>query len=159
MDNKFMQITTSLLDLMVILHKKIFNPLSLAKATNLTPAQFSVLFYLMRHDNSSVSEVAGYLQISKPNMTPILDSLIELGYIERNRDSRDRRVVRLKLTDTGQDFYSNMKEVSKELVEEIFKDYTVEELDRLMEQSKELLETMGRISGFEETYDLNQDDE
>lgn len=52
-----------------------------------------------------------------------------------------------------------MKEVSKELVEEIFKDYTVEELDRLMEQSKELLETMGRISGFEETYDLDQDDE
>ena len=150
MDNKFMQITTNLLDLMVILHKKIFNPIALSKLTNLTPAQFSVLFYLTRNEDPSVSEVASYLQISKPNMTPVLDTLIELDYITRTRDSQDRRVVRLGLSENGRDFYSNLRDISKLLVEEIFAEYADEELEALHLHSDELLASLSRISGFEE---------
>ncbi len=112
MEKKFSQITANLFDLLVILNKKIFNPLVLSKVINLTPAQFSILFYLMKNNNSSVSEAADYLQISKPNMTPLLDSLIDLGYVERTRDTKDRRVVRLSLTEAGLEFYNLMKKTS-----------------------------------------------
>mgnify|MGYP003605117901 CR=1 FL=1 len=148
MRKNFPQITSNLFDIMVILHKKVFNPLVISKAINLTPAQFSVLFYLMRKDNSSVTDAAKYLKISKPNMTPILDSLINIGYISRQRDLKDRRVIRLNLTDSGRDFYDDMKKANLHIVEEIFSEYTDEELKHLLVSSTELTNSLRQIAEF-----------
>lgn len=149
MKSKFSNISSNLFDLLVILERKIFNPLLLSKAINLTPAQFSILFYLMKHGNSSVSEAADYLQISKPNMTPLLDSLIELGYVQRERDTQDRRVVRLNLTESGLHFYDEMKKTNMGFVEEIFKDYSLEELEALLDSSQKLLDAIIPVSGMD----------
>lgn len=154
MNTNLPQISANLFDLMVILHKKIFNPLDISKAIDLTPAQFSVLFYLIRHDSCSVSEAAKYLRISKPNMTPVLDALIDLGYIQRTRDTKDRRVIRLSLTDTGNAFYDNMKQANLRIVAEIFKDYDGEHLEELLQHSSELLECLRQVSGLDETDSL-----
>lgn len=148
MRKNFPQITSNLFDIMVILHKKVFNPLVISKAINLTPAQFSVLFYLMRKDNSSVTDASKYLKISKPNMTPILDSLINIGYISRQRDLKDRRVIRLNLTDSGRDFYDDMKKANLHIVEEIFSEYTDEELKHLLVSSTELTNSLRQIAEF-----------
>lgn len=155
MEKKFSQITANLFDLLVILNKKIFNPLVLSKVINLTPGQFSILFYLMKNNNSSVSEAADYLQISKPNMTPLLDSLIDLGYVERTRDTKDRRVVRLSLTEAGLDFYNLMKKTNIGFVKEIFKDFGEDELKELLEFSDKLLEVMSKASGLEDLDHLS----
>lgn len=148
MSKNYPQITSNLFDLMIILHKKVFNPLVLSKAINLTPAQFSVLFYLMRKDNSSVTDAAKYLKISKPNMTPILDSLIGMGYITRQRDTKDRRVIRVNLTDSGREFYDNMKKANLHIVEETFADYTEEQLQAMLNCSSELINSLRPIAEF-----------
>lgn len=160
MSKNFHQITSNLFDVMVILHKKVFNPLVLSKAINLTPAQFSVLFYLMRRDNSSVTDAAKYLKISKPNMTPILDSLINMGYITRQRDLKDRRVIRVNLTDSGREFYANMKKANLHIVEEIFSEYTEEQLKQLLASSTELVQSLRPIGEFlEDTENGSELDE
>lgn len=161
MSKNFSQITSNLFDIMVILHKKVFNPLVLSKAINLTPAQFSVLFYLMRKDNSSVTDAAKYLKISKPNMTPILDSLINMGYITRQRDLKDRRVIRVTLTESGREFYANMKKANLHIVEEIFSDYSDTQLKQLLTGSTELVNSLRQIAEFMEdpsiTHESNED--
>lgn len=150
MDTRYEQISANLFDLMVILHKKIFNPLEISKAVDLTPAQFSVLFYLIRNENCSVSEVARYLRISKPNMTPLLDRLIDLGYIQRTRDMKDRRVIRLRLTERGKSFYDSMKEANLKIVRDIFQNYDNQELEMLQRYSRELLDSLSEVSGLSE---------
>lgn len=156
MSKNFSQITSNLFDVMVILHKKVFNPLVLSKAINLTPAQFSVLFYLTRKDNSSVTDAAQYLKISKPNMTPILDSLINLGYITRQRDLKDGRVIRVRLTDSGREFYANMKKANLHIVEEIFADYTDNQLKQLLTSSTELVNSLRQIAEFREDPSVDE---
>lgn len=74
----------------------------------------------MRRDNSSVTDAAKYLKISKPNMTPILDSLIQMGYITRQRDLKIAGSDRVNLTDSGREFYANMKKANLHIVEDIF---------------------------------------
>lgn len=146
MSKNYPQVTSYLYDLMIILHKKIFNPLVLSKAIHLTPAQFSVLFYLRRRNNSSVTDVAKYLKISKPNMTPILDALIKKGYLQRNRDEKDRRVIRLNLTASGRAFYDDLKAANTHIVEEMFVDYTEEELEQIIIHASELLNLIKNVS-------------
>ena len=155
MSKNYPQVTSYLYDLMIILHKKIFNPLVISKAIHLTPAQFSVLFYLRRRDNSSVTDVAKYLKISKPNMTPILDALIKKGYLKRTRDEKDRRVIRLHLTASGKHFYENLKAANTHIVEDLFSDYSEEDLEQIMFHSSHLLNLIKNVSELMRDEDFN----
>lgn len=154
MSKNYPQVTSYLFDLMIILHKRVFNPLTLSKKIHLTPSQFSVLFYLRRRDNSSVTDVAKYFKISKPNMTPILDSLVKKGYLQRNRDENDRRIIRLSLTPSGKVFYEDLKAANTSFVENMFADYTEEELEKILVHSSELLNLIKRVSELMQDEDF-----
>lgn len=73
----------------------------LVKETGLTSPQLVVLQALKREDNLSTSQLAGRISLSQPTVTSILDRLSTAGFIERVKDSRDRRVVHIHLTPQG----------------------------------------------------------
>ena len=51
----------------------------------------------------SVSEISRRLGIAKPNITPLVDRLYECGYVDRQHDENDRRVVNIVLLDAGKE--------------------------------------------------------
>ena len=51
----------------------------------------------------SVSEISRRLGIAKPNITPLVDRLFESGYVDRQHDENDRRVVNIVLLDAGKE--------------------------------------------------------
>ena len=65
---------------------------------NLPPSHIKVIFYLTKYKSPSISEIAKSLKISKSNMTPIKDKLIEEDLVTRYPDPNDRRVLRIDLT-------------------------------------------------------------
>lgn len=68
------------------------------RCPNLPPSHIKVIFYLTKYKSPSISEIAKSLKISKPNMTPIIDKLIEENLVTRYPDPNDRRVLRVDLT-------------------------------------------------------------
>ncbi len=58
----------------------------------------------MLHDvgTMSVSEISRRLGIAKPNITPLVDRLFEAGYVDRQHDENDRRVVNIVLLEAGE---------------------------------------------------------
>lgn len=139
------RITADLTDIMMILHKRIFNPSIIAKRSKISQAQLGIMFTLLRIENPSVSQLAKLLRISKPNMTPLLDSLIELGYIKRDRDEKDRRILRISLTKEGKAFYEKMKEYNSEAIENGMKSLTPEEAEEMARCSGILLSLLKKI--------------
>ena len=51
----------------------------------------------------SVSEISRRLGIAKPNITPLVDRLFESGYVDRQHDENDRRVVNIVLLPAGKE--------------------------------------------------------
>ena len=51
----------------------------------------------------SVSEISRRLGIAKPNITPLVDRLYESGYVDRQHDESDRRVVNIVLLEAGKE--------------------------------------------------------
>ena len=51
----------------------------------------------------SVSEISRRLGIAKPNITPLVDRLYESGYVDRQHDENDRRVVNIVLMEAGKE--------------------------------------------------------
>ena len=54
-----------------------------------------VLAMLQDVGTMSVSEISRRLGIAKPNITPLVDRLYEGGYVDRQHDENDRRVVNI----------------------------------------------------------------
>jgi DNA-binding MarR family transcriptional regulator len=51
----------------------------------------------------TMGELSKNAQVAMPSMTEMIDKLEKNGMAERSRDTNDRRVVKVRLTDKGQD--------------------------------------------------------
>lgn len=71
------------------------------KEFGLSHAQVGMLYLLHYHNGASVKQAADYLGVSKSAATQLLDPLADKGLVIRSNDQKDRRVVRLHLTDEG----------------------------------------------------------
>lgn len=71
------------------------------EAVNLTVSQFGVLEALWHLGSLSQSDLAQKLLKSGGNMTLVIDNLEKRQLVRRDRQSRDRRVVHVCLTETG----------------------------------------------------------
>jgi MarR family transcriptional regulator, organic hydroperoxide resistance regulator len=76
----------------------------------ISPAGLGVLRVLLAGDGSKSSDVAARGWSSPGTLTAVVDTLVREGYVERRRDTGDRRVVRLYVTDKGrricEDYYA-----------------------------------------------------
>lgn len=68
----------------------------------LTTSQFGVLEALHHLGTLSQVDVARKLLLSTANITTVMQNLEKAGYIRRERDPRDQRVVRASITEAGQ---------------------------------------------------------
>lgn len=107
-------ISENLYMLLLSLNRHIFNPNTLTKKFNVPHSHIKVLFYLIHHGPTSISKMAKELCISKPNMTPVIDKLVEDGFVIRDYDPTDRRVILIQSTDKALDFLKEGKEYIKE---------------------------------------------
>ena len=62
-----------------------------------------VLVMLDHRGSLSITEISNSFGIAKPNITPLVDRLIEEGLVMRERNSADRRVVNVVICEKGRE--------------------------------------------------------
>lgn len=60
-----------------------------------------MLRHLYRHDSLTVTDLAEWMNVKSPTMSPIIDRLEELGLVRKTKHAKDRRVVVVSLTEEG----------------------------------------------------------
>lgn len=68
---------------------------------SLRPAEFAILTVLKANADISHRRVADAINVSPPNLAPLLDRLETRGLIVRQRSAQDKRFQTLSLTPTG----------------------------------------------------------
>lgn len=119
--------------LIMLIHKKILRPEEFMKAFPIPPSHAKVIFYLTQKGPSPVSAIGKELCISKSNMTPIIDKLLEDGYVNRYEDTNDRRIIRIELTEKACQVFKLKKEYAIDSLNERFSTLENEEIDSLDE--------------------------
>ncbi|MBI2957311.1 MAG: MarR family transcriptional regulator [Chloroflexi bacterium] len=69
----------------------------------LTPSQLFVFSALWMEDGINFSDLANRVAIDVSTLTGIIDRMEKVGFVERRPDPKDRRAVRLFLTEKGLD--------------------------------------------------------
>ena len=83
---------------------------------NLSISEMHVIDSIGENEERTMSDTAKDLKVTSGTLTTAIDNLIKKGYVERNRSSKDRRVVKIKLTESGKEAYGEHENFHKDLV-------------------------------------------
>lgn len=114
-----------------------------SKIAHLSFLQVQTLTYLKLHNNAQMSEIAEHFHIELPSATSLLNKLVALQLVKRQHDEKDRRLVRVVLTEEGDAVLKQAKKEKEAHVEKLLSYLTQKEqheLLRLMEKLRERIE-------------------
>jgi DNA-binding MarR family transcriptional regulator len=102
----------------------------LLKGSGLLSAHLFLMFALKNSGESTTTELAKLLHVSKPNISVLVDKLVRRSLVERLPSAEDRRVHILRITERGNEFIEDHVETYIENIHQILDDlneYTEED--------------------------------
>lgn len=97
------------------------------------PSHMRVLLLLTLQKQMSTSQIGKRLDISKPNVTPIIDKLDSLGFVQRVNNEKDRRVIDVAITPEGKNYVLQMRDTLYKKSKAVFSQLPEAELLELNE--------------------------
>ena len=98
---------------------------------SLTIGQLKSLFFIDFEGGTNVKKLATALGVTPPNVTGIVDHLVEQGLVSREENPEDRRMIILKTTDKGKALITGLRESRISRVSNVLAQLSSEELSAL----------------------------
>ena len=86
----------------------------------------------------TMKEIAQKIGKDKSTVTPLVNKLIRLGYIEKEKSSTDKRVTYISLTSKARDIEDRFNFISSQVKETAYKDFTKEEKEEFLRLLRKL---------------------
>lgn len=122
--------------------KTLFDLQQGTKPSDVTQIQYNILEYLYFADKSTTSSVAQCLYLSMPNTSREIKKLVDLDYIRREYDQKDKRKHYVLLSDPGKNLMN--KAISKTIkkADEKYGTMSIEEQEDLTDMLKIITEKL-----------------
>ncbi len=104
----------------------------------ITSPQFSALLVLREHPNITMGELCDKLFLACSTATDLVDRMEKNGFLERKRDTQDRRVIRLSMSEMGKRVISEVVAARRRYVSSILEKLTEEEINQLAQSLNRL---------------------
>ena len=83
------------------------------KDKEISRAHAQIMKILRQNGPCTMTDLGKILSVSKPNITKLVDKLIELNLVKRKSDDSDRRLTYIELTQQGHDYLEKLMESMK----------------------------------------------
>jgi DNA-binding MarR family transcriptional regulator len=116
-------------------------------AYGLTPPQYFTLLSLSHQDEKSPMHVLAEITLQDAaTVTGIVDRLVRLGYVSRQRGQDDRRKVYVELEETGRRVVEDIRRVNHDNWRRSFSALNQGELDEMLRMLETVLNAWGATS-------------
>lgn len=106
-------------------------------------AQVKALVHLAQNGAQTMSELAQGLRITTPSATGLINPLVEQGYVVRNREHKDRRVVTVSLSPEAEALAERLVNMRKNQIDRVLEGFTPEEQALFLRGLKKLAAVFG----------------
>lgn len=106
--------------------------------SDLSLAEMHALEAIGPYEARTMTETASDLGITTGTLTVSIDRLVKKGYVLRNRDVNDRRIVRISLTHNGKLAYRIHSKFHAVLARRILEPYSDEEREKFIKMISEI---------------------
>ncbi|MCQ1531606.1 MarR family winged helix-turn-helix transcriptional regulator [Lutispora saccharofermentans] len=139
------QLANDLFHLMPMFKNNLIKPLE-KTAKTLSPMQIHILLYLKGKEPISMSELAAGLNILKQQMTHLTDKLEENNLIVRIHDKKDRRSVKVSITQSGIDYLNDFRKEALDMIMSKLEQLSAEDIDELHGAMHSIYKIMKKLS-------------
>jgi DNA-binding MarR family transcriptional regulator len=108
---------------------------------DITTPQFNALL-ILRHRNLTIGELGERMFLACSTATDLIDRMERNNLVERVRDSNDRRVIRLNVTERGMQMVDEVMTARIRYLSKILQDVSLEELKVMIAGMTHLEELM-----------------
>lgn len=129
-------IAENIISVYPLLYKTISRPIK--HQSSVTPGGMFVLGALKRSGIMSMSDIGKHLAMPKPHVTVIIDKLIDEGFVERQNDPNDRRIINIAITEKGMEVFHEIKKTLAENMKIKLLNLSEEEQDILAVASQQV---------------------
>lgn len=86
----------------------------------ITLPQFLILGFLEKSGEAKMSDIAHFMAVSTAAMTGTIDRLVKYGYVIRDSEPEDRRVIKIKITPKGRNIIKKINYQRRQMIIDIF---------------------------------------
>ncbi|AGK98426.1 MarR family winged helix-turn-helix transcriptional regulator [Clostridium pasteurianum] len=132
MENSLAEVVDKLLLLLPTLEKRLIRPLELEIKPSLSILQYNALFIMKNDEILTMSELSNKMCISKQQLTPMVDKLIDNELVERMTNEKDRRIINVRLSERGYNFLNDSKAEITEALKKRMEVFDQDEVNTLL---------------------------
>lgn len=110
------------------------------RGNGLTYQQIIIIKLIGHNREITISDICTEMSLTKGTVSGIVSRMEALGYVEKHKKDNDKRNTYLKLSDQGKAFAFKCKDTMIESFDEIFKEFTEDELKKLKTELNYVLE-------------------
>lgn len=112
---------------------------------SINSAQINIMYQLWNEDNITISELSKRTQLANTSLTTMLERLEAQGQILRCRNDKNRREIRIQLTEHARSLQENTLEILTAMHSINFNGFTLEE-------ENQMYDFLNRMKSNLETY-------
>ena len=119
---------------------KLFKDILEIEAKSLITDEFKDITYNDMHiieavgveEPRNMKTVAKLMSVTTGTLTKAIDALCEKGYVVRERSTKDKRVIKLRLTDKGKSAYYHHEQFHRQMIKNIASEMSEQETEVLI---------------------------
>ena len=127
------------------IRKKLLKTALTSFKEDITPPHFEIMKLLEETGTLHVAEIGARLQIARPQMTHLIDKLVDLDIVERQTGTADRRMINITLTKKGKTILKKHDSHIKNATREMLSCLTDGELQDLSASLKKLRDIFSKL--------------
>ncbi len=108
-------------------NKLIMREMASRKMKGLVTSHGDILVALFQKRTLTMKEIADKIEKDKSTVTVLINKLIAQGYVQKERDAFDTRMVLVALSDKGKKLKTDFEEISKKLLSAVYQGFSEEE--------------------------------
>lgn len=93
----------------------------------------------------TMSELGRYTTMPKQQMTKMVNRMVEQAFVERVYDSTDRRIIKIRLTDTAQNYLDHFVEHDASCFRSLLDSMSEEDVALFQKTLEQLLDVFSRL--------------
>lgn len=113
-------------------NKLILYELNRCGVSGIVPSHGDIIVALLQNRKLTMKEIAERIDKDKSTVTALVDKLIKMGYVEKQRSLQDNRVVFVSLTEEGLALKPQFEAVSSRLLSVVYHGISEEEKEVLI---------------------------
>ncbi|HEY4601141.1 MAG TPA: MarR family transcriptional regulator [Cerasibacillus sp.] len=110
----------------------------------ITPSQFIALQWIIDDQDLTIGELAKKIGLAFSTTTDLINRMEANGLVQRNKDEKDRRIVRIRALAKGERIIKEVIDERREYLGRILQSFNLEQTEQLTQLLSLLYDTMHR---------------